>query len=62
MNGLAIFWQLSVQIDFSYLGGIVGQHLNGVAKCLERLRTRVQGSLEGFCMYTHYGHVGTILT
>ena len=26
--------------------------------CLERLRTLARGSLEGFCMYTHYGRVG----
>ena len=25
-----------------------------VAICLERLRTLARGSLEGFCMYTHY--------
>ena len=33
-----------------------------IAMCLERLRTRVLESLEGFPMYAHYGRVGAIPT
>ena len=40
----------------------VEKHLNRVAVCLEMLRILVRGSLEGFCMYTHYGHGGAIPT
>ena len=40
----------------------VEKRLNRVAMCLERPRTQAQGSLEGFCMYTHYGRVGAIPT
>ena len=29
--------------------------------CLERHRTLTRGSLEGFCMYTHYGRVAPSL-
>ena len=33
---------------------------NWIAKYPERLTTRVLASLEGFCMYTHYGCAGAI--
>ena len=35
---------------------------NRIAMYLERLRTQVLKSLEGFLMYAHYGCVGTIPT
>ena len=44
-------WEVSLGTDT--------QCLNGVAKCIERLRTLARGSLVGF-MYTHYGRVGAI--
>jgi len=40
----------------------VEKRLNRGAMYLEWLRTLAQGTLEGFCMYTHYGRVGTIPT
>lgn len=34
--------------------------LKRIAKCLESLRTLVQGSSEGFCMFTYNGRVRAI--
>ena len=49
-------------MHFSHLGGVVlvEKHQNWIAKYPERLTTRVFVSLEGFCMYMHYGCVGAI--
>ena len=33
---------------------------NRIARCLDRLGVLALESLGGFCIYTHYGHVGAI--
>ena len=51
-----------------YVHALLGRYhwvekcLNGVAKYLERFRILAQGSLEDFCVYTHYERVGAIPT
>ena len=49
---------------FQLLGGYrwVEKRWTRIARVPERYRTRAFESLEGFCMYTHYGRVGAIPT